>query len=67
MPLNLDPNFREPGRRYFHEYTAGEDFYELLIGMHHNLSDEQSARVNAKLIWLLANHIGDIVRVQVVI
>ncbi len=28
--------------------------------MHHDLSDEQSALANARLILLLANHIGDI-------
>lgn len=60
MPLNTEPNFREAGRRYFHAYTPGDDFYEALIEMHRDLSDEQSARVNARLILLLANHIGDI-------
>jgi len=36
-----------------------DDFYERLIAMHRGLSDEQSALVNAKLVLLLANHIGD--------
>jgi hypothetical protein len=36
-----------------------DDFYEALIAMHRGLSDAQSARANAKLILLLANHIGD--------
>ena len=39
---------------------ACDDFYEALIETHRDLSDEQSAMVNAKLILLLANHIGDI-------
>lgn len=39
--------------------VAPDDFYEELIEMHRGLSDEQSALVNAKLILLLANHIGD--------
>ena len=60
MPLKLEPNFREPGKRYFHDFTPGDDFYELLVDTHRGLSDEQSAQVNAKLILLLANHIGDI-------
>ncbi|MCZ2103795.1 MAG: DUF2783 domain-containing protein [Burkholderiales bacterium] len=60
MPLNTEPNFREADRRYFHAYTPGDDFYEALIDMHRDLSDEQSAKVNARLILLLANHIGDI-------
>ncbi len=34
------------------------DFYEALINTHRNLSDEQSAMLNAQLILLLANHIG---------
>lgn len=60
MPLNLNPNFAEPGQRYFHKFSPGDDFYELLIETHRDLTDEQSAMVNAKLILLLANHIGDI-------
>jgi hypothetical protein len=31
-----------------------------LIDTHRDLTDEQSALVNAKLILLLSNHIGDI-------
>jgi hypothetical protein len=38
---------------------APDDFYERLIATHRGLSDAQSALVNAKLILLLANHIGD--------
>jgi len=43
--------------------TAFEDpdaFYQLLIDTHRGLSDEQSAMLNAKLILLLCNHIGDL-------
>ncbi len=57
--LNLQPNFNESGKRYFRDYTPGDDFYEALIDTHRNLNDEQSQLVNAKLILLLANHIGD--------
>ena len=46
--LNLDPNIAQP-----------DDFYEALIELHRDLTPEQSAKVNAKLILLLANHIGD--------
>ena len=59
MSLILKPNLREPGKRYFRAFTPGDDFYEALIDTHRDLSDEQSAMVNAKLILLLANHIGD--------
>lgn len=40
--------------------AAADDFYQELIELHRGLSDEQSAMVNAKLVLLLANHIGDI-------
>jgi len=46
--LNTEPNIAAP-----------DDFYEELIALHRGLSDEQSALVNAKLILLLANHVGD--------
>jgi hypothetical protein len=58
--LNLQPNFYETGKRYFRDFTPGDDFYEALIETHRDLTDEQSALVNAKLILLLSNHIGDI-------
>jgi hypothetical protein len=60
MPLNLKPNFNEPGKRYFRAFSPGDDFYEALIETHRDLSDEQSALVNAKLVLVLSNHIGDI-------
>lgn len=60
MTLKLEPNFNEPGKRYFRDFSPGDDFYQGLIDMHRDLSDEQSAAANARLILLLANHIGDI-------
>ena len=60
MPLNTEPNFSEAGRVYFQAYSPGDDFYEALIDTHQGLSDEQSLAVNARLVLLLANHIGDI-------
>ena len=36
-----------------------DGFYEALIAMHAGLRAEQSHLLNAKLILLLANHIGD--------
>jgi hypothetical protein len=46
--LNTEPNLPSP-----------DDFYERLIATHRGLTDEQSALVNAKLVLLLANHVGD--------
>ncbi len=60
MPLQLQPNLVEPGTRYFRDFSPGDDFYAALLETHRDLSDEQSEMVNAKLILLLANHIGDI-------
>jgi hypothetical protein len=60
MSLTLTPNLSEPGKRYFQAYTPGDDFYEALIETHRDLTDEQSALVNAKLVLLMSNHIGDL-------
>lgn len=60
MPLKLTPNFHETDKRFYRDFSPGDDFYQLLIDTHRDLTDEQSALVNAKLILLLANHIGDI-------
>ena len=60
MPLVTTPNFHEPGKRYWRDFSPGDDFYQLLIDTHRDLGDEQSAALNARLILLLSNHIGDI-------
>ena len=36
-----------------------DGFYQALIDAHAGLSDADSRKLNAKLILLLANHIGD--------
>lgn len=41
-------------------FAAPDDFYERLIAAHRDLTQEQSVRLNAKLVLLLANHIGDL-------
>jgi GTP1/Obg family GTP-binding protein len=46
--LNTQPNIQSP-----------DDFYQELVDMHRDLTAQQSALVNAKLILLLANHVGD--------
>ena len=46
--LNIESNIARP-----------DDFYEALIDMHRDLTPEQSRLVNAKLVLLLANHVGD--------
>lgn len=49
MTLNTEPAIAEP-----------DEFYAALIELHRGLSPEQSEMVNARLILLLANHIGDL-------
>ncbi|MBB4264852.1 DUF2783 domain-containing protein [Roseospira visakhapatnamensis] len=48
MPLTIQPNLPDP-----------DGFYERLIALHRDLDLAGSRRVNARLILLLANHIGD--------
>ena len=47
--LNIEPNL-----------SNADDFYEALIDTHRDLTLEQSHLMNAKLVLLLANHIGDL-------
>ena len=60
MGLITTPNFFEPGKRYFRDFSPGADFDEALIEAHRDLSDAQSHELNVRLVLLLSNHIGDI-------
>ncbi len=40
--------------------ASPDDFYEALIDTHRSLTEAESQQVNARLILLLANHIGDL-------
>jgi hypothetical protein len=42
----------------FH-FQDGDGFYELLLDAHQGLSKEESDLLNARLILLLANQVGD--------
>lgn len=48
MGLNTTANIQKP-----------DDFYQQLIDMQRDLSEDEVQLMNAKLILLLANHIGD--------
>lgn len=48
MSLNLNPNIED-----------GDRFYDELLGAHDGLSKAQSDALNARLILVLCNHIGD--------
>ncbi len=39
---------------------AGDDFYEDLLAAHNGLTLEESAALNARLVLLLANQVGDL-------
>jgi len=41
-----------------------DDFYEALLAIHEGRTKDESAAINARLILLLANHIGDAVVLQ---
>jgi hypothetical protein len=49
MTLDSESNIQQP-----------DDFYQALIDAHAGLTDEQSAALNARLVLLLANQIGDL-------
>lgn len=38
----------------------GDDFYEALLAAHEGLDARESAALNARLVLLLANHIGNL-------
>ena len=48
MALNLKANIARP-----------DDFYQELIDMQRDMSEDDVQLINAKLILILANHIGD--------
>ncbi|QPC44126.1 DUF2783 domain-containing protein [Kaustia mangrovi] len=39
--------------------SAGDDFYEALLAAHKGLSFQESAALNARLVLILANLVGD--------
>ena len=48
-PLNLQQNLDD-----------FDDFYDMLSDSHHGLDEGQSNMLDAQLVLLLANHIGDL-------
>ena len=53
MTLDSQTNIQQP-----------DDFYQALIDAHVGLTDEQSAALNARLVLLLANQVGDLATLQ---
>lgn len=40
--------------------TEGDAFYAALMAAHSGLTDAESAALNARLVLILSNHIGDL-------
>jgi hypothetical protein len=58
--LITESHFSDAQKTYFYGYSAGDDFYEALIAAHANLSEAESHAFNARLVLILANHIGSL-------
>ena len=55
FPITQAQTMREPRSM---TTPLDDDFYERLMSLHDGLTDEQSARLNARLVLLMANYIG---------
>ena len=53
MPLNTALNLADP-----------DGFYQMLVEAHRDVTAEAGAALNARLVLLLANHIGDAAVIQ---
>ncbi|MCE2910161.1 MAG: DUF2783 domain-containing protein [Burkholderiaceae bacterium] len=58
--LITTPNFRLAGSAPQPPYAPGDAFVEQLLAAHRGLDDAASQQLNARLVLLLANHIGDL-------
>lgn len=57
-PLNTQPNFHVHPSDLRGDFEPGDAFYEALMQAHDGLTESQSHLLNARLILVLANHIG---------
>lgn len=58
--LNTAANFHHSGSRVRDDFEPGDAFYEALMQAHEGLDESQSQLLNARLILVMANHIGDL-------
>lgn len=58
--LKLTPHLHFPGQGPVADPAASDEFYECLMDAHQGLSEDQSHLLNARLILLLANQVGDV-------
>ncbi|SFE78169.1 Protein of unknown function [Sulfitobacter brevis] len=47
--------------------ATGDDFYAALIATHDGLSESQSHALNARLVLIMANEIGDLARLAILL
>ena len=58
--LKLSPHLHFPGQAPAADPAASDEFYECLMDAHQGLTEDQSHLLNARLILLLANQVGDV-------
>lgn len=59
-PSSSDASQAEPSKLRLESRFAHPDLaYTMVIDAHRDLSEEQSHELNARLVLILANHIGD--------
>jgi hypothetical protein len=63
----LSPHLHFPGQPPQADPAASDAFYECLMNAHQGLSEDQSHLLNARLILLLANQVGDVSVLQALI
>ncbi|MCE2774304.1 MAG: DUF2783 domain-containing protein [Burkholderiaceae bacterium] len=65
--LKLSPHLYFPGQAPAADPAASDEFYECLMDAHQGLSEDQSHLLNARLILLLANQVGDVAQLKALI
>ena len=58
--LRTQPNFHAQGSDQRGDFEPGDAFYEALMDAHQGLTEDQSHLLNARLILVMANHIGNL-------
>ena len=58
--LQTQANFHDSGSKIRGDFEPGDAFYEALMDAHQGLNESQSHLLNARLILVMANHIGNL-------
>jgi len=65
--VKLSPHLHFPGQSPLADPAASDEFYECLMDAHQGLTEDESHLLNARLILLLANQIGDVSQLKTLI